>query len=142
MLKLFSVSEIKIFSEGKFLVDSFTMVRDQEIRMKLKVLQKVDPYIVSIIVSTTNAAYYTFNVAKVEWKKEPFEGSLYLYRRQAEPLYGFQIMNRLNPEIMVEVLDKDFKLNLNTPYLQYKKTNGQINCIGFNLKEECRDVHK
>lgn len=115
---------------------------DESVAMNLKVLQGIDPYIVSIVVSTTQVSLYEFEQERLVWKKTDVEGTLFVYRREAEPLYGFIIINRLSRDNLVEVISKELNLKLETPFLLYKNSRGHINGIWFHLKEECEDVNK
>ena len=47
-------------------------------------------------------ALYKFNGGKQDWdwEKTQVEGSLYVYRREASPQYGFTIINRFSEEYL------------------------------------------
>lgn len=49
--------------------------------MNLKVLQRHDRSIVSIVDSATYVVLYAYNEQEGGWKKEGIEGSMFIYRR-------------------------------------------------------------
>ena len=57
---------------------------------------QVDPYIVSIEAHSGQVALYKFSPGKGDWEKTEVEGTLFVYQREADPQYGFTIMNRLS----------------------------------------------
>ncbi|KAI6025541.1 hypothetical protein EDC04DRAFT_2930739 [Pisolithus marmoratus] len=62
----------------------------------LKVVRRRDPSIVSIFDQFSHVCVYHHNGDK--WEKQGFEGSMFLYERDAYPPYGFYIMNRVGME--------------------------------------------
>ena len=62
---------------------------------------QVDPYIVSIEAHSGQVALYKFNGGKQDWEKTQVEGTLFVYRREASPQYGFTIMNRFSEEYFI-----------------------------------------
>ena len=65
---------------------------------------QVDPYIVSIEAHSGQVALYKFNGGKQDWEKTQVEGTLFVYRREASPQYGFTIMNRFREEYFFYLL--------------------------------------
>ena len=55
---------------------------------------KVDPYIISIVAHSSQVALYQYKTGMGPWEKTEVEGTLFVYQREAEPQYGFTIMNR------------------------------------------------
>ncbi|TFK41693.1 hypothetical protein BDQ12DRAFT_720525 [Crucibulum laeve] len=59
----------------------------------LKVLRRRDPSITSIFDQFSHVCLYHHNGKK--WEKQGFEGTMFLYERNAYPPYGFYILNRM-----------------------------------------------
>jgi mRNA-decapping enzyme 1B len=114
----------------------------EELNMNLKSLKKVDPYIVSIEAHSGQVALYKFNGGKQDWEKTQVEGTLFVYRREASPQYGFTIMNRLNIDNLVEPVTKDLDFQLQTPFLLYRNHANDIFGIWFYVEAECEKVGK
>jgi len=110
--------------------------------MNLKSLKKVDPYIVSIEGHSGQVALYKFNGGKQDWEKTQVEGTLFVYRREADPQYGFTIMNRLSMNNLVEPVTKDLDFQLQTPFLLYRNHANDIFGIWFYEQSECEKVGK
>jgi len=114
----------------------------EELNMNLKSLKKVDPYIVSIEGHSGQVALYKFNGGKQDWEKTQVEGTLFVYRREADPQYGFTIMNRLSMNNLVEPVTKDLDFQLQTPFLLYRNHVNDIFGIWFYEEAECERVGK
>jgi len=117
-------------------------MNSSETNINLKALKKVDPYIVSIEAHCGNVALYKYNGPKGDWEKTEVEGTLFVYQREADPQYGFTIMNRLNMENLVEPVTKDLDFQLQTPFLLYRNHANEIFGIWFYNQDECEKVGK
>ena len=103
---------------------------------------QVDPYIVSIEGHSGQVALYKFNGGKQDWEKTQVEGTLFVYQREADPQYGFTIMNRLSMNNLVEPVTKDLDFQLQTPFLLYRNHANDIFGIWFYEQAECERVGK
>jgi len=108
--------------------------------MNLKALKKIDPYIVSIQEHSSQVALYKFQSKNGEWEKTEMEGTLFVYKREAEPQYGFTIMNRLSMENLVEPVTKELDFQLQAPFLLYRNHVGDIFGIWFYEQAVCERV--
>jgi len=117
-------------------------MNDTELNINLKALKKVDPYIISIEAHSSQVALYKFHPGKGDWEKTEVEGTLFVYQREAEPQYGFTIMNRLNMDNLVEPVTKELDFQLQTPFLLYRNHAGDIYGIWFYEQIECERVGK
>ena len=79
-------------------------------------------------------ALYKFNGGKQDWEKTQVEGTLFVYRREADPQYGFTIMNRLSMDNLVEPITKDLDFQLQSPFLLYRNHASEIFGIWFYEK--------
>ena len=95
---------------------------------------QVDPYIVSIEAHSGQVALYKFSGAKGDWEKTDVEGTLFVYQREADPQYGFTIMNRLSMDNLVEPITKDLDFQLQSPFLLYRNHASEIFGIWFYEK--------
>ena len=95
---------------------------------------QVDPYIVSIEAHSGQVALYMFSGAKGDWEKTDVEGTLFVYQREADPQYGFTIMNRLSMDNLVEPITKDLDFQLQSPFLLYRNHASEIFGIWFYEK--------
>ena len=87
-------------------------------------------------------ALYKFNGGKQDWEKTQVEGTLFVYKREADPQYGFTIMNRLSMNNLVEPVTKDLDFQLQTPFLLYRNHVNDIFGIWFYEEAECERVGK
>jgi hypothetical protein len=108
--------------------------------INFKALKKIDPYIKNINLSCSNVALYNFNTHKAEWEKTEVEGTLFLFEREAEPKYGFTIMNRLNPENHIEPVTGQLDFQIQPPFLLYKNSESEIRGLWFYSGEECQKI--
>ena len=97
-------------------------------------MPQVDPYIVSIEAHCGQVALYKFCEVKVDWEKTEVEGTLLLYQREADPQYGFTIINHLSLDDPVELITKDLYFQLQSPFLFYKNNASEIFGIRFQDK--------
>lgn len=108
--------------------------------INLRTLRRVDATIVNIITSATQVAVYKFNNGRNEWERKEIEGSLFVFCKKSAPKYGFLVINRLSTTNMVEPVTQNLDFKLEEPYLLYKNNNGDIFCIWFYDKADCRKV--
>lgn len=115
-------------------------MNDTELNIQLKALKKVDPYIISIEAHSSQVALYQYKTGMGPWEKTEVEGTLFVYQREAEPQYGFTIMNRLSMDNMVEPVTTDLDFQIQTPFLLYRNQSGGIYGIWFYEQVECERV--
>lgn len=113
---------------------------DSEAKMNLSALQRVDPYVDSIVQTAGHVALYSFNAEANAWQKTNVEGTLHVYTRSAEPLHSIMIMNRLNTNNLMEPIENGLDLQLQEPFLLYRNCGGSIYGIWFYDKEECAKI--
>lgn len=107
--------------------------------MNLKTLRRHDPYIEAIKDSASQVALYKF--VQPNWQKTDIEGTLFVYKRNSDPEYGFLILNRKSNENQKEPVTKELDFQLQAPFLLYKNKEGVIYGIWFYEKNECEHVH-
>jgi len=115
---------------------------ETELRINLKALKNIDPYIIDIEEHSSQVALYKYQSKTGEWEKTDVEGTLFVYRRAAEPLYGFTIMNRLSMKNLVEPVTKQLDFQLQAPFLLYRNHQGDIFGIWFYEQSVCERVGK
>ena len=59
---------------------------------------------------------------------------MFVYQREADPQFGFTIMNRLSMENLVEPVTKDLDFQLQSPFLLYRNHANEIFGIWFYEK--------
>jgi len=118
------------------------IMNSTELNINLKALRRVDPCIMEIVAHSSQVALYKFSSGKGDWDKTDVEGTLFVYQREAEPHYGFTIMNRLNMDNLVEPVTKELDFQLQTPFLLYRNHTGSIYGIWFYEQAECEEVGK
>lgn len=116
-------------------------MNQSELDINLKALKKVDPYIVSIEAHSGQVALYKYDLTPEKWLQTEVQGTLFVYRREAEPEYGLTIMNRLNMENLVEPIT-NLEFELQTPFLLYRTRTNDIFGIWFYERTECERVGK
>lgn len=113
---------------------------DSEAKMNLSALQRVDPYVDSIVQTAGHVALYSFNAEANAWQKTNVEGTLHVYTRSAEPLHSIMVMNRLNTNNLMEPIESGLDLQLQEPFLLYRNCGGSIYGIWFYDKDECAKI--
>jgi len=107
-----------------------------ELRMNLASLQRIDPYIAGILMSSPQVAIYKY--VETEWEKTNIEGTLFVYERKCEPCYGFLVLNRLSTNNLIQPITKDIELQDKTPFLLYKTK--EIHGIWFYESNNCQKL--
>ncbi|KAF7291865.1 hypothetical protein MIND_01211800 [Mycena indigotica] len=87
--------------------DNLGMSPEARYEHNLKVLRRRDPSIISIFDQFTHVCVYHHNGEG--WEKNGYEGSMFLYERDAYPPYGFYILNRMGKEDYVQRLHPEDK---------------------------------
>lgn len=108
--------------------------------MAVRSIRRIDPDIVEIIASATQAVLYTFNRSTEQWEKTDTEGALFIYRRNQGPRHSLMIMNRLNITNVSEHVVKDFECWVQEPFLLYKNAKNQIFGLWFFDNKECARI--
>jgi len=107
-----------------------------ELRMNLASLQRIDPYIAGILMSSPQVAIYKY--VGTEWEKTNIEGTLFVYERKCEPCFGFLVLNRLSTTNLIQPITKDIELQDKTPFLLYKTK--EIHGIWFYESNNCQKL--
>jgi len=107
-----------------------------ELRMNLASIQRIDPYIEGIIMSSPQVAIYKYSQ---EWEETEIEGTLFVYERKCEPCYGFLVLNRLSSNNLIQPITKDIELQDKTPFLLYKTK--EIHGIWFYESGNCQKLY-
>ena len=74
---------------------------------------------------------FIYIIGKGDWDKTEVEGTLFVYKREADPEFGFTIMNRLNMDNLVEPVTKDLDFQIQPPFLLYRNHASEIFGIWF-----------
>jgi len=109
-----------------------------ELRMNLAALQRIDPYIKTIVDSSSQVALYRYE--DEEWKRTNTEGTLFVYERKCQPLHGFLILNRMSPENWVQPITDGIENQIQPPFILYKTKDSDIYGIWFYEEEKCRKI--
>lgn len=101
-------------------------------------IARCDPSVSKIVGTATQVALYNF-VDGHAWEKTDVEGCLFIYERSAQPKYSFLVMNRQHPKDFIEPITADMDLNLQKPYIFYRKrgNNTTIHGLWFFEENEC-----
>ncbi|KDQ10421.1 hypothetical protein BOTBODRAFT_36326 [Botryobasidium botryosum FD-172 SS1] len=110
----------------------------------LKVLQRHDPSIHSILDQVSYAVLYNYNFdtnsdgSLVGWEKRGVEGSMFIYERKTEPRYGFFILNRNGIGNFIQTMSKDDDLELtdDDDYIIFR-SNSTIDPLSANQANLC-----
>ncbi|XP_055812340.1 mRNA-decapping enzyme-like protein isoform X3 [Solanum dulcamara] len=109
--------------------------------LNLTVLQRIDPCIEEILITSAHVTLYEFNVDLNQWSRKEVEGSFFVVKRSAQPRFQFIVMNRRNAaENMVEDLLGDFEFEVQVPYLLYRNAAQEVNGIWFYNAHEIEEV--
>ncbi|KAJ3291208.1 hypothetical protein HK104_006268 [Borealophlyctis nickersoniae] len=89
--------------------------------VNLNVLRRHDALITAILDSSSHVVVYNFDSRTQSWTKKGIEGTMFIFQRSAEPLYGIFVMNRLGMENLVASLNPDMEVQLLGDYVIYRK---------------------
>ncbi|KAL3755606.1 hypothetical protein ACJRO7_002629 [Eucalyptus globulus] len=108
--------------------------------LNLTVLQRVDPSIEEILITSTHVTLYEFNIDSNQWSRKDVEGSLFVVKRNTQPRFQFIVLNRRSADNLVENLLGDFEYEVQVPYLLYRNAAQEVNGIWFYNPRECEEV--
>ncbi|CAB4394231.1 unnamed protein product [Rhizophagus irregularis] len=120
--------------------------------VNLNVLRRHDQNIVEIIDSSSYVVVYKFDQGA--WTKKGVEGTLFVFKRCVQPVYGFIVMNRLGIDNFMAPLTDGMELEFKDEYIIYRTTDDVDNIHGiwvFETKDrerigktllECRESSK
>jgi mRNA-decapping enzyme 1B len=77
-----------------------------------------------------------------EQQKKDVEGSLFVVRRNIEPMHRIIVMNRLNTNDFVEDVTPALEVQVSDPFLLYRNKQGEVNGIWFYSADERESVYK
>lgn len=106
--------------------------------MNKAALQRIDPYIKTIIDSSSQVALYKYK--EDEWKRTDISGTLFVYERNSKPFYGFLILNRASPDNWVQPITDGIEIQIQPPFILYKRQDSEINGIWFYEEEGCHEI--
>jgi hypothetical protein len=84
----------------------------------LKVLRRRDSSIVSIFDQFSHVCVYHHNGEK--WEKHGYEGTMFLYERDAYPPYGFYILNRMGMDDYIQRIYPEDDIGAHGSYLMLR----------------------
>ncbi|CAG8456462.1 4924_t:CDS:2 [Ambispora gerdemannii] len=111
--------------------------------VNLSVLRRHDKNIVEIIDGSSHAVVYKFDNQTTSWTKKGVEGTLFVFKRCIQPVYGFIVMNRLGIDNFVAPLTDNMDIELKNTYIMYKTDKDEIHGIWiFEEKDRDRIVNQ
>ncbi|CAG8531184.1 1006_t:CDS:2, partial [Ambispora leptoticha] len=106
--------------------------------VNLSVLRRHDKNIVEIIDSSSHVVVYKFDTQTTSWTKKGVEGTLFVFKRCIQPVYGFIVMNRVGIDNFVASLTDNMDIESKNGYIIYKADKGEIHGI-WTFEEKDRD---
>ncbi|CAG8507456.1 1920_t:CDS:2 [Diversispora eburnea] len=120
--------------------------------VNLNVLRRHDDKIVEIVDSSSYVVVYKFDNEQSTWTKKGVEGTLFVFKRCAQPAYGFIVMNRLGIDNFMAPLTDSMELEFQDEYIIYRTDDDNIHGIWvYEIKDreriertlrECRELSK
>lgn len=93
--------------------------QEEERRIDLASIRKIDSNITHILDKTDNVAFYRFDGKA--WHKQDIHGSIFVFSRSEPPFYGFTILNRKSlSDNVIELLVDGLEFQRCDLYLLYK----------------------
>ncbi|KAJ3071769.1 mRNA-decapping enzyme 1B [Podochytrium sp. JEL0797] len=87
----------------------------------LRVLRRLDSFVAEILDSTSHVVLYEFDEERQSWNKRGIEGSLFILRRQDQPLqHRLLILNRLGIDNLEVDLNDDIEFQVTGDYVIYR----------------------
>lgn len=113
---------------------------DANNEINLRSLKRFDSSVDQILSSATQVAVY--NYSNNEWSKLDVEGALFVVSKKGATSYGLIIMNRLSTSNFNEIIDSQWDVTLNLPFLLYKNDKANIRCVWFYSQTDCKRVYE
>lgn len=113
---------------------------DANNEINLRSLKRFDSSVDQILSSATQVAVYNFSNG--EWNKLDVEGALFVVSKKGANSHGLIIMNRLSTNNFNEIVDSQWDVTLNLPFLLYKNDKGNIRCVWFYSTVDCNKVYE
>ncbi|KAK9762304.1 hypothetical protein K7432_012105 [Basidiobolus ranarum] len=95
----------------------------------LNVLQRLDRNITEILDSSSHVVVYKFDNDTQSWTKKGVEGTMFLFKREISPKYGFFVMNRLSIDNFIVYLNGNMDLQITTDFIIYRTGEEDIHGI-------------
>ncbi|ORX90235.1 DCP1-domain-containing protein [Basidiobolus meristosporus CBS 931.73] len=95
----------------------------------LNVLQRLDRRISEILDSSSHVVVYKFDNDTQSWTKKNVEGTMFLFKREVSPKYGFFVMNRLSIDNFIVYLNGNMDLQITTDFIIYRTGEEDIHGI-------------
>ncbi|KAL3771230.1 hypothetical protein ACHAWO_005170 [Cyclotella atomus] len=116
-------------------------VIDSEIKRQanLRSLQRIDPKILDLCTTVSHVVLYEFSITKKTWEKNNIEGSLFVVKRQDNPIFKLVVLNRSSNENLEVPITSTFQMQKADVYLIFRdasNTNEAVRGIWFHDGEE------
>ncbi|CAG8506750.1 5012_t:CDS:2 [Paraglomus occultum] len=120
--------------------------------VNLAVLRRHDRNIVEIMDNSSHVVLYKFSNEQQCWTKKGVEGTMFVFKRCTQPVFGFVVMNRLGIDnVMLHLTDK-MDIEFQDDYIIYRTDDDDIHGIWVyeakdrerigKLMMECCKLHK
>ncbi|KAI8929172.1 hypothetical protein BC831DRAFT_444977 [Entophlyctis helioformis] len=94
--------------------------------INLSVLRRHDPFISVILDTSSHVTVYDFDAPSQAWTKRGIEGTMFVFQRTVQPMFGFFVMNRLGIDNLMISLSSDLHIEMLGDYLMYKLPDGTV----------------
>ena len=108
--------------------------------INIRSLKRFDSSVDQILSSATQVAVYSY--LNDEWTKLDIEGALFVVSKKSPSNYALIIMNRLSTNNFNEIIDCQWDVTLNSPFLLYKNDKSNIRCVWFYDQSDCKRVYE
>lgn len=116
-------------------------VIDSELKRQanLRSLQRIDPKILDLGTTVSHVVLYEFSLSKKTWEKNNIEGSLFVVKRQDNPIFKLIVLNRSSNENLEVPITSTFQMQKADVYLIFRdgsNANEAVRGIWFHDGEE------
>eukprot|EP00842_Homolaphlyctis_polyrhiza_P002466 jgi/Hompol1/321/HPOL_003959-RA len=87
-------------------------------------LDEHDPFISNILDTSSHVTVYDFDPKSQAWNKKGIEGTMFVFQRTVQPMFGFLVMNRLSTDSLIVSLTSQMQFEMLGEYLMYKLHDG------------------
>lgn len=113
------------------------MSRSQlELKMNLENIQRVDPFAMDILHSSSQVAFYVHS-EETEWEKTSLEGTFFIYNRTTQPQYSIFVTNRLRTNCVIQPITENMDFQSAPPFLIYRNDEMKKFGLWFSNILEC-----
>ena len=107
----------------------------------LRSLRAIDAFADTILSQCLHVAVYTFSQETKAWKREDVAGPFFIYSRKDKPYISFIVVNRQNPDDLIQPILPQMQFELQPSYIFINKGENRTFFFCFYVFHQCFRKH-